>query len=58
MGAYYTWINQQRLPGASSSGFLAFSESRRQAVAIGPGLPKNTTSTNPIAMAKVLSLLS
>jgi len=57
MGAYYTWINQQRLPGASSSGFLALSESRRQAVAIGPGLARNTTSPNPIAIGKLLSLL-
>jgi hypothetical protein len=44
MGAYYTWINQQRLAGADAAGFLALSQSRRQAVAIGPEFAKGGMS--------------
>ena len=58
MGAYYTWINQQRLAGAGSAVFVAYSEARRQAVAIGPGLPKATTSPNQFPIAKLIDLLS
>lgn len=58
MAAYYTWINQQRLPGSEVAGFLAYSESRRQAVAIGPGLPKGTTMTKPLDLHKLLGLLA
>ncbi|HEY1986757.1 MAG TPA: hypothetical protein VGG85_15175 [Terracidiphilus sp.] len=58
MGAYYTWINQQRLPGSDKSAFLAWSESRRQAIAIGPGLPKGTDSPRTIEISSLLSLLS
>lgn len=57
MAAYYTWINQQRLPGAKTSAFLALCQSRGQAVAIGPGLPANTTATDPLALPKLLSYL-
>ena len=58
MGAYYTWINMQRLSGADRSRFLAFSESRQQALAIGPGFPKGTTMSEPMQWNKLLSLLS
>jgi len=37
MGAYYTWLNQQRLPGADQSRFLVWFENQSQAVAISPG---------------------
>ena len=36
MGAYYTWLNQQRLSGAEKARFLAWFERPREAVAIGP----------------------
>jgi hypothetical protein len=57
MGAYYTWINQQRLTGASSSVFVAYCQARRQAVAAGPGLPKGTTSPEPFPIDKLIALL-
>src|SRR5207342_1767734 len=40
MGAYYNWLNQQRLPGAEHSGFVAWFEGHKEAVAIGPGIPR------------------
>jgi hypothetical protein len=54
MGAFYTWINQQRLTGAGQSRFIAFSEAHREAVAIGPGLPKAAVSTNVPTMNQIL----
>ncbi|HTW31794.1 MAG TPA: hypothetical protein VMD76_08955, partial [Candidatus Sulfotelmatobacter sp.] len=44
LGAYYTWINQQRLAGAEQSFFLAWFENHNQAVVIGPTIPRG----NPI----------
>lgn len=38
MGAYYTWINQQRLAGAEQSRFVVWYEAHKQAVVIGPSL--------------------
>lgn len=58
MGAYYTWLNQQRLSGAASARFLAFSQARGQAVAIGPGLAQGTFARDPMSLAQVLKLLS
>ena len=57
MGAYYTWINQQRLTGAPSSVFVAYCEARHQAVAVGPGLPQRTTSPEPFPIHKLMALL-
>ena len=37
MGAYYTWLNQQRLSGAEQATFLVWFEDHAEAVAIGPG---------------------
>ena len=36
MGAYYTWINLQRLSGANQSSFIAWYEGHSEAVAIAP----------------------
>ena len=58
MAAYYTWINQQRLSGASQSSFLAWFEGHNQAVAIGPATPRNTVSNSPATLADVLASLS
>src|SRR5262249_17778800 len=35
MGAYYNWINQQRLSGAEHSSFIAWFENHAEAIAIG-----------------------
>jgi hypothetical protein len=58
MGAYYTWLNQQRLSGANQSSFLAWFEGHNQAVAIGPATPRNTVSSSPTTLADVLASLS
>lgn len=55
MGAYYNWINQQRLPGAEKSLFLVWFENHKEAVAISPALPGGTESTSNATLEQVLS---
>ncbi len=55
MGAYYNWINQQRLPGADRSAFIAWFEDRNQAVVIGPTVPRGTESSTPTDVKQLLS---
>lgn len=55
MGAFYTWMNQQRLTGADQASFVAWSEAHNQAIAIGPGMAKSTTSTSVPTMKQVLN---
>jgi hypothetical protein len=54
-GAYYNWLNQQRLPGADQSTFLVWFEGHNEAVAIGPAWPRATQSDAPADMKKLLS---
>jgi hypothetical protein len=54
IGAYYTWINQQRLSGAERSSFLAWFEDHNEALAVGPWLPRGTESSSPIRMRQLL----
>lgn len=54
-GAYYNWINQQRLPGAEQSSFIAWFEGHGEAVAIGPSIPHRTESTSPADLRQVLA---
>jgi hypothetical protein len=56
MGAYYQWINQQRLPGSEQSSFLVWFEGHSQALAIAPSLPRGTESNSVLNLAEVLSL--
>lgn len=58
MGAYYHWINQQRLPGADQSSFLVWFENHNEAVAIGPSMPRGTESTTPSDLRELLSLIT
>jgi hypothetical protein len=53
MGAYYTWLNQQRLSGASQSSFLAWFEDHEEAVAIGPAFEPNKRSDAPIELRDI-----
>ena len=53
-GAYYTWINLNRLAGAESATFLAWSEAHHQAVAIGPGCPRGTEAPNSTQLGQLL----
>lgn len=55
MGAFLTWIDQQRLSGANQSSFLAWFENHNEAVAISPFLPRNTESDTPIDMHGLLN---
>ena len=58
MAAYYNWINQQRLPGAEQSSFIAWFEGHGEALAIGPSLPRGTTSNSPCEMKQLLNWAS
>ena len=58
MGAYYNWINQQRLPGAEKSAFLVWFEGHNQAVVIGPTVPRGTESSNATDVKELLSWIS
>ena len=58
MGAYYTWINLQRLSGAENSRFLVWFEDHREALAIGPSLPHSTESGEPVTLREILTRLS
>ena len=55
MGAYYNWLNQQRLPGAEQSSFLVWFEGHNQALAIGPSMPRGTESTSAADLEQVLA---
>jgi hypothetical protein len=45
LGAYYNWLNQQRLTGAERSSFVVWFEGHNEAVAIGPSLEAGTKSS-------------
>ena len=55
MGAYYHWINQQRLPDADRSSFLVWFEGHGQAVAIGSSFPRGTHSKSAVDLGKLVS---
>ena len=54
-GAYYNWLNQQRLPGADQSSFLVWFEGHNQALAIGPSMARGTESTSAADLQQVLA---
>jgi hypothetical protein len=56
MGAYYHWINQQRLPQSERSSFLVWFEGHSQALVISPSFPKGTESNSELDLAQLLSL--
>ncbi|PYT84604.1 MAG: hypothetical protein DMG40_01030 [Acidobacteria bacterium] len=58
MGAYYNWIDQQRLPGSEKSLFLAWFENQKEAVAISPVLPRGTVSNETIDLRGILSWMA
>ena len=58
MGAYYHWINQQRLAGGDRSSFIVWFEAHGQAIAIGPTLPRGTESGSSIDLARLFSLVA
>jgi len=58
MGAYYNWLNLQRLPGAERSSFLVWFEGHNEAIAIGPSLPRGTVSNAPASLEQLLNWAS
>jgi hypothetical protein len=57
MGAYYTWINQQRLQNPTKAGFVAWYEGHNQAIAIGAPFHAGSVETSRITLKQVLSSL-
>ena len=55
MGAYYNWLNQQRLPGAEQSSFLVWFEGHNQALMAGPSVPRGTESTSEMNLKQLLN---
>ena len=58
MGAYLTWLNQQRLSGANRSSFLVWFEDHQEALAIGPSLPRGTVSESPLSLQQLLGMMT
>jgi hypothetical protein len=58
MGAYYTWVNQQRLPGEGKSAFLAWFEDHGEAVAIAPTLERGKRSDAAIDLADLIARIA
>jgi hypothetical protein len=54
LGAYYNWLNQQRLPGAEQSSFLVWFEGHGQALVISPSTPRGTESTTATDLRQLL----
>lgn len=54
-GAYYNWLNQQRLAGAEQSSFLVWFEGHSQALAIGPAMARGTESKSQADLQQVLT---
>jgi hypothetical protein len=58
MGAYYTWLNQQRLSGAGDAAFLVWFEDQQEAMAIGPGFERGQRSDTPIELRELIARLA
>jgi hypothetical protein len=58
MGAYYTWLNQQRLPGDDKSAFLVWFEDHSEAIAISPALARGIRLDTPIELADLIAKIA
>lgn len=54
MGAYYQWIDQQRLPAADRSVFVAWFEGHNTAIAVGPAMPRGAESRSRMDLGTLL----
>jgi hypothetical protein len=54
MGAYYTWLSQQRLSHPEDARFLVWFEGQSQALAIAPKLQAGTACADRIGLSEVL----
>jgi hypothetical protein len=58
MGAYYHWINQQRLPEAERSSFLVWFEGHGQVLAIGPSFARGAETNSTANLTELLSRIA
>ncbi|MGA8939284.1 MAG: hypothetical protein WB439_08970 [Acidobacteriaceae bacterium] len=56
MGAYYHWVNQQRLTGSEQSSFIVWWEGQAQAVVVAPTLPRGVSSDSPMDLRALVRL--
>lgn len=57
MGAYYTWLNQQRLSDADKAAFLVWFEDEQEAVAIGPAFAPGKHSDATVELKDLIAQL-
>jgi hypothetical protein len=55
MGAFYMWLDQQRLSGAEEASFLIWFEDHHEAFVVSPSLPRNTESNSRVDMRWLLA---
>lgn len=55
MGAYYTWLNQMRLPGAEQSAFVGWFEGHSAALVVSPSVARGVQSNESINMDELLN---
>ena len=58
MGAFYMWLEQQRLTGAKEASFLVWFEGHAEALVVSPGLPANTESGQRVDLKWLLGQVS
>ncbi len=58
MGSYYTWLNQQRLPGAAEASFLVWFEGHPEALVIGPGFERGKRSDTSVELQDLIGQLA
>jgi hypothetical protein len=58
MGAWYTWINQQRLAGADKSAFLVWFEDHEEAVVVAPSFERAKRSDAPVQLADLVKQIA
>ena len=57
MGAYYTWMNLQRLPRAEDSAFLAWFEGHKMAIAIAPSVARGDQNHDRVELHEIIQQL-
>ena len=55
MGAYYTWLNMNRLPGADRSSFLIWFEDHTEALVVSPSTARGVQSDVRVDLNQLLS---
>jgi hypothetical protein len=58
MGAFYTRLNLQRLPGAEQSSFLVWFEDHNEALAVAPTLPHGTQSDSAVDLKALIGQIA